>query len=95
MTSDPILRIRMLAQALPGLWEASGVSPWDPVALDGWAASSIPSHGERCAAQFLLAVWSPDEPWQSGKFDLMEALRVFDAQHHRALIEWAINPWWA
>jgi hypothetical protein len=95
MTSDSTIGIRTLAQHFPGLWKAPGVSPWDAVALDEWAASGGPSHGERCAAQFLLAVWNPDERWRSGKFDVMEALRVFDAQHHRALIEWALNPWWA
>jgi hypothetical protein len=95
MEDDASIRIRTLAQNFPGLWRAPGISPWNALRLDEWAASNGPSHGERCAAQFLLAVWNPDEPWQSGKFDLMEALRVFDAQHHRALIEWALNPWWA
>jgi len=85
----------MLAQSFPGLWNAPGVSPWDTVALDEWAASGGPSHGERCAAQPLLVVWNPDEPWRSGKFNLTEALRVFDAQHHRSLIKWALKPWWA
>ena len=56
MTNDPILRIRMLAQTFPGLWKAPGVSPWDAVLLDQWVASGAPSHGERCAAQFLPAV---------------------------------------
>jgi len=95
MNDDPSIRVRMLAQNLPGLWKARGISPWDAVALDDWAAGGDPSHGERCAAQFLLAVWNPDESWKSGQFDLMDALRVWDAQHRRAFIEWALDPWWA
>lgn len=99
MSDDPLqspeARIRLLCQTFPGLWSAPGVRPWDALALDEWAASGNPSHGERCAAQFALAVWNPDEPWRSGKFDVMEALHVWDLHHHRAFLDWAADPWWA
>jgi hypothetical protein len=45
-------------------------------------------------AQFLLAVWSPDDAWESGRFDLMEALREWDEQHRQAFLKWAAHPWW-
>lgn len=41
MIKDPILRIRMLAQSFPGLWNAPGVSPWDAVALDEWPPATF------------------------------------------------------
>ena len=47
------------------------------------------------AVKFLLATWNPNEQWESGRFDVMEALGVWDAEHHRAFLEWAVAPWWA
>jgi hypothetical protein len=51
------------------------------VALDDWAASGVPSHGEVCTARFVLAVWDPSGEWHSGHFDVMEALGVWDTAH--------------
>lgn len=84
-----------LVQTLPALRGAPGVEPWDALAIDAWASTGIPSHGERCAARFILAVWNPDIPWSAGPFDVMEALSVWDPQHHRAFLQWAVDPWWA
>jgi hypothetical protein len=95
MVVDPALRIRLLAQSFPGLWNAPGVLPWNAQALDEWAASGKPSHGERCAAQLVLAVWNPDERWKSGRFDVMDALSVWDRPHRKAFLTWAAAPWWA
>lgn len=88
-------KIALLAAQFPALRKAPGTHPWNAVRLDAWAASGGPSHGERCSAQFILSVWNPDEDWQAGKFDLMEALRVWDDASHRAFLVWATNPWWA
>jgi hypothetical protein len=75
-----------------GVMEA--LPPWDADRLDEWAASPIPSHGERVTAQFLLAVWNPDHPWICGKFELMDAIRVWDDAHRTAFLNWASDLWW-
>jgi hypothetical protein len=74
--------------------EAAGVKPWDANALDRWAADTPVSHGELVTAQFLLAVWDPVSAWQDGRFDLMEAVRVWDDRHWAAFLAWAGDPWW-
>lgn len=74
---------------------APGIRPWEALRLDGWAATRQPSHGEVVTAQFVLAVWNPDEVWKCGRFDLMEALAVWDLAHRAAFLNWAANPWWA
>lgn len=93
--NHPEETIDRLAQCFPCLRIAPGVDPWDANLLDEWAVSGEPSHGEKCSAQFVLAVWKPNHEWQSGKFDLMEALRNWDNESHWAFLAWAANPWWA
>ena len=99
MADDVNARMAILAQTFPCMRGKVGVMdalpPWDAAAVDAWAAPGRPSHGERVTAQFLLAVWSPDHPWLCGKFDLMEAVRVWDHAHHDSFLKWASNPWWA
>jgi len=65
------------------------------VGLDVWAASGVPSHGELCTARFVLAVWDPSGDWRSGRFDVMEALGVWDLAHRQVFLKWAADPWWA
>lgn len=89
------IRIARLAGAFPCLLSAPGVEPWNANRLDKWASSAGPSHGEKCAARFVLAVWNPNYAWDSGNFDLMEALRIWDAKNHQAFLAWADDPWWA
>lgn len=91
----PENRVRLLAQTFPSLWNAPGVRPWNAVTVDEWASSGGPSHGELCTARFILSVWNPDEQWQCGRFDIMEALRVWDMSHRKAFLDWAVDPWWA
>jgi hypothetical protein len=91
---EPEARIQHLAKSFPCLQGAPGISPWQPIKLDDWAASGKPSHGEIVTAQFLLAVWNSGDEWKAGRFDLMEALAVCDLSHHRAFLHWAIDPWW-
>lgn len=93
--TDPAARMAQLVTSLPALRDAPGARPWNPLKIDAWAATGIPSHGERCAAQFVLAVWNPDVQWNAGKFDVMDALSVWDPQHHYAFLQWVIDPWWA
>jgi hypothetical protein len=95
MSDSPERQIRRLAYSFPSVRTFyDGVRPWDAIELDEWAASPIPSHGARVTAQFILAVWDPNHEWKSGRFDLMEALRVWDAEHHEAFLKWAKAPWW-
>lgn len=95
MSEGAALGARMTAFALtfPSMGYAAGIKPWDADEFDAWG-SGPRSHGERVAAQFLLAVWDPSCEWKCGRFDLMEALRVWDEAHHRAFVKWASNPWW-
>lgn len=85
-----------LALTFPSLVRGDGVTPWDAHRLDEWAAPV--SHGERCAAQFVLAVWggipASECYWKSGPFDLIEALHVWDERHHHAFLTWVRAPWW-
>ena len=92
---EQALRARMTAFALtfPAMRYALGVEPWDALELDAWG-SGPRSHGERVTAQFLLNVWDPSTEWKCGRFDLMEALRIWDPEHHKAFLRWAAAPWW-
>jgi hypothetical protein len=76
------------------LEKASGVTLWDANTLDRWAASYTGSHGELITARFLLAVWDPEHTWSCGRFELMEALRVWNDRHRAAFLKWASDPWW-
>jgi hypothetical protein len=99
VTDDPRdqteAKIVWLALKFPCLRNAPGAEPWGANRLDDWAAGGGPSHGEKCAARFILAVWDPNHEWQSGRFDLMEALGIWDSASHQAFLDWAANPWWA
>jgi hypothetical protein len=95
IADNPETKIRLLAQTFPSLWKAPGISPWKACAVEDWAASGRPSHGELCTARFILAVWDPNYEWQCGRFDLMDALRVWDLHHRDAFFAWARDPWWA
>jgi hypothetical protein len=92
---EKALRARMtkFAQTFPSMRYALGVKPWDALELDTWGNGPC-SHGERVTAQFLLNVWDPSTEWKCGRFDLMEALRIWDEAHHKAFLQWATDPWW-
>lgn len=94
MTNDEARqKMTELAQSFPCLRRAWGVSPFEPEELNRWAASGV-SHGERVTASFILAVWDSATDWEAGRFDLMEALRIWDESHHKAFLKWAAEPWW-
>ncbi len=87
-------RMTALALSFPTMRYADGVAPWDAVRLSRWLRSGAPGHGAKCAGQFLLGVWNPSTRWRSGKFDLHEALGVWDHEHHAAFLAWVRAPWW-
>ena len=90
-------RIVELALTFPSLrrWALTEVRPWEANRFDAWAAESALSHGEKVSARFVLAVWDPKAEWRSGRFNLMEALRIWDPEHRAAYLAWASDPWWA
>jgi len=84
------VRISLLADSFPALHKAPGVAPWDEGKFGRWARSGI-SHGELCAARFVLSVWNHYD-W---KFDMHEALGCWDNGNLEAFVAWAKAPWWA
>ena len=92
---DEELAVKMtaLARTFPCLRGAPGVSPREPTELNRWACGPA-SHGERVTARFLLAVWDSSIAWEAGRFDVMEALRVWSPSHREPFLRWAADPWW-
>ena len=90
---EPRDRMTELVKSFPCIRGAPGVDPFEPKPLDRRAAG-VASHGERVTAQFVLAVWEAATAWEAGRFDVMEALRVWTPTHRRAFLEWAAEPWW-
>lgn len=87
-------RMTAFARTFPCLRQAPGTELWDAPEFDRWAADTPLSHGEVETARFVLAVWDPAGTWRCGRFDLMEALRVWDETHRQAFLAWAGDPWW-
>jgi hypothetical protein len=88
-------RIEDLALTFPSLKGKPGVRPWDANTVDDWTSGEEASHGERITGRFILAVYNPNFAWRSGRFDLMEALAVWDEAHYRAFLAWVVEPWCA
>jgi len=89
-------RMSMLAISFPELElrARSAILPFDALELNRWARSGAPGHGGMCAARFVLSVWDPGTKWRAGRFDIHEALSIWDDAHRRAFLAWCINPWW-
>jgi hypothetical protein len=87
-------KMSAFAQTFPSMEKVPGVKLWDANTIDRWAKSPTASHGGLVTARFLLAVWDPEHAWSCGRFELMEALRVWDERHRAAFLNWASNPWW-
>ena len=87
-------RMEELSLSFPSLREASGTKPWAPLKLDEWASHAQAPHRARCAAQFVLMVWNPAVPWDSGKLDIIEALMCWGEGDRCAFLQWAAAPWW-
>jgi hypothetical protein len=87
-------KMTAFAKTFHALGSAPGVFPWDANQLDAWAASGVLSHGELVTARFVLAIWDPNHPWRCGRFDLMDAMGIWDGDHRRAFLAWAADPWW-
>ncbi len=85
-------RMTDLARSFPSLQGMPGVSSWHPAAL----AARIPtmSHGEACAARFVLEVWAGGSYPDVQRFDLVEALQCWDRKHQEAAAAFCAKPWW-
>lgn len=83
-------RITQLAQQFHAIADLTAVMHWDAKALDTWAVTA--SHGEKLAAQFVLAVWNQWEEWECGRFDVIKAYGVWDQDHWAAFRAWAEKP---
>lgn len=87
-----------LAHSFPTLRGFRG--PWNIDAFRHHARGL--SHGGRAAAAFVLSVWNPVENKKPGRgsphcglrFDLQDALGVWDSEHRAAFVAWAREPWW-
>jgi hypothetical protein len=80
---------KLVERFKPGLPE---VLPWDARRLE--ARYSGASHGQKCIIQFLLNVWNPDAEWACGRFDVIEAIRIWDERYREVFLAWAAVPWW-
>jgi hypothetical protein len=89
-------RMSLLAESFPALrrWGSTpGVRPWDPERLA--RASGTMSHGEQCAARFVLGVWTGTGSFPGVQpFDFFEAMGVWDEEQRDACIAWMQAPFW-
>jgi hypothetical protein len=84
-----------LALSFPTLSEtAQGViDPWtDAAPVLRAIRGGGHCHGALCALRFVLSVWNPYE--YGKKFDMHEALGVWDNEHRAAFLAWVKDPWW-
>ena len=86
-------KMSAFAKTFHSMLNRPGVEPWDAEKIDTWG-SGPRSHGQQITARFLLSVWDPSAEWKSGPFDLTEALRVWDTEHHKVFLRWVAEPWW-
>ena len=86
-------RIRNLAWSFKALKNAPGVDPWNALELDRWAESGTTSSGERQAARFVLSVWNRHD-WGK-KFNMADAVNVWDEKNLKAFQAWVNDPWYA
>ncbi len=88
-------RMSRLAESFPALSRGNvpGVRPWDPKALA--RAIGALSHGEACAARFVLGVWTGDGKYPRVRaFDLFEAMGCWDREQIAAMVAWLEAPFW-
>jgi hypothetical protein len=55
-------------------------------------AEETPDASLRASARFVLDVWDSHKPTRAARFDLMEAMRVWDDDHRQALDVWVNCP---
>jgi len=88
-----------LAMLFPSVRGAAGVVPWDVRRFVLWLNCRRHDDQAKWAGRFLVGVWSgPDwrlGPGEGGEaFDLVQAVRCWDAEHLKALSTWMEQPFW-
>lgn len=95
---DSKTKFKALFLSFPTLLDAPGfdTDDFDAWAFAEWATGPAPSHGARCAAQFVLGVWNPGSYPDYGlpPFDIHEALGTWDDQHRQPFAGWCAAPFW-
>ncbi len=91
--SEPGEQMTKLSKGFPSMRDAPGIDSWKPEHLNSWAAGPA-SSGERHTARFLLSLWDSATAWEAGRFDVLEALGVWDLPHRGDFLTWAEDPWW-
>src|SRR5687768_10871765 len=56
-------------------WAAHDKDPNVLKWIDAAGRAPFPGDGARCAARFILNLWSTRQPWKCGPFDLFAAMR--------------------
>ncbi len=86
-------RMSEMADAFPALRNAPGIFPFEPRKLAAWSRKA--SHGENCAARFVLGVWTGKGMFPGVKaFNFFEAMGVWDKDNRAAFLAWCKEPYW-
>lgn len=96
-----------LAASFPRLNGAPGSRPWNQDLFLKWLCSTGLSHGELLAARFVLGVWNASTDWaelareeghpfpeNAARFDLHEAMGIWDRTYVNAMLQWIELPFW-
>jgi len=84
--------IENLISWFPILNGCPGAARFDPEAMDDWAVTLPHNSQSRHAARFVLSVYA-DQPWKCGKFDAVEALRVWGHSEIVGYVRWSQVPY--
>lgn len=87
----PDEKAELLCDAFHCLHRKPGTSPFNADELDEWA-STVASSGERHAARFVLAVYNQYAEWESGPFNVVQAMNAWDDRNREAFRLWAAQP---
>jgi hypothetical protein len=94
-----------LVKMFPSMKVVLGERAWNAHDVLRWLCSVGGSHGEVLAARFLLGVWNQQADWvtearelgfpspeAAKRFDLIDAVTVWDEPHLAALRAWLAAP---
>ena len=82
-------RMSLLGEAF-GL-SLPGLHPWDACRVE--KSLGVLSSGEYQTAMFLLSVWNHHD--FGSRFNMHEALHIWDDDRRAAFHAWTKRPWWA
>ncbi len=106
---DTRAAMTILARSFPVLArDAEGIDPWDVDRFLAWLCGPAPSSGAIHSGRFVLSVWNPSTNWSEvareggiegaderlRRFDLFDAVGVWDDAHRLACMIWIEAPFW-